>query len=331
MIFFDTNNLSNSKEIEILKEISKRQITHVFHDIDGTHSLIREWQPVMSRVLYDVIENGLPEGYDSEENIKRLIDNCGAEPLPETDNFCIESAGLSALTQMEWAIRRSVQEGKIHLDLSKKDLEINAQIVDRILKGEELFDEFSEPQEFKEYLTIHTPRLFKAYESVLNGYCRDKNLLEALKNPDKFLVKGSKEFMQMLYENGAKNYFVTGAVVDTETPKPMGMYEEVLSLGFEIGEGKVIEAICGSTWDEKIPKEEVMRRLCRDNNINPQNVLIVGDGRSEIYAGAQMGAAIISRLPLDALRQRALHKELGASVIVEDYNGSDFKKLWIFE
>ena len=137
--------------------------------------------------------------------------------------------------------------------------------------------------------------------------------------------------MKMLFENGAKNYFVTGAVVDTTTPKPMGMYEEVLALGFEIGEGKTVEAICGSTWTEKIPKEEVMKRLCKENNINPENVLVVGDGRSEIFAGSEMGAAIISRLPEEAKRQRELHKELGADIIVSDFASGEFEKLWIFE
>lgn len=334
MIFFDTTKVYESTDITVLKEVKKRKITHVFHDIDGTHSLIREWQPVMSRVLNDVIEKGLPEGYDGDENIKNMIENCGVTPLPETDDFCVESAGLSALTQMEWSIRRAVEEGNIPADelgLEESDLKVNSEIIKRIYKGEELFDEYNEPETFKEFLKVNTPKLFKAYEKVLNGYCRDKNLNLAKENPDKFLIKGSKEFMKMLFENGAKNYFVTGAVVDTTTPKPMGMYEEVLALGFEIGEGKTVEAICGSTWTEKIPKEEVMKRLCKENNINPENVLVVGDGRSEIFAGSEMGAAIISRLPKDAKRQRELHKEIGADIIVSDFASGEFEKLWIFE
>ncbi len=333
MIFFDTTKLAENSDVEVLKEVKKRKITHVFHDIDGTHSLIREWQPVMSRVLNDVIVKGLPEGFDSNESVRDMIEHCAVEPLPETDDFCIESAGLSALTQMEWSIRRAVEAGNIpaaDLGMSENDLKVNSEIAKRIYKGEELFEEFSEPEKFKSFLRENTPKLFKAYEKVLNGYCRDKNLKLAKENPDKFLVEGSKEFMNMLFKNGAKNYFVTGAVVDVTALKPMGMYEEVLALGFEIGEGKTVEAICGSIWTEKIPKEEVMRRLCRENNINPENVLVVGDGRSEIFAGSEMGAAIISRLPKEAKRQRALHKELGTDVIVEAYSSLSFKELWIF-
>ena len=81
--------------------INTHKIKYAFHDIDGTHSLIRDWPPVMSICLYDVIKNGLPEDFDSIKNQKRLISLAGTMKLPETDQFCIESAGLSALTQME--------------------------------------------------------------------------------------------------------------------------------------------------------------------------------------------------------------------------------------
>ena len=77
MIFIDTQKIPSSSEIKIVNEIIERKITHVFHDIDGTHSLIREWQPVMSMVLNYVVENGLPNGYDSDENINALIAGCG--------------------------------------------------------------------------------------------------------------------------------------------------------------------------------------------------------------------------------------------------------------
>nr|HPJ76307.1 hypothetical protein [Clostridia bacterium] len=100
----------------VITPFKKRLITYAFHDIDGTHSLIRDWPPVMSIVLNDVIENGLEQGYDSNENVKRLVINAGTKPLPETDRFCVESAGLSALTQMEWAIRRAVEEKTINIE-----------------------------------------------------------------------------------------------------------------------------------------------------------------------------------------------------------------------
>lgn len=296
----------------IINSFEDTEIKYAFHDIDGTHSLIREWPPVMSICLYDVIINGLSENFDSEENAKRLIEAAGTKKLPETDRFCIESAGLSALTQMEWAIRRSVEEGNIKVNC---DMDINSEIIKRIWGGEEIFEDLPETDEMNTMLKDETPRLFKLYEAVLNGYCRDKNLEKAKRNPESFRVPGSMDFMRFLKDNGVKNYFVTGAVVE----KGMGMYEEVEALGYNIGKGELIEDIIGSTWTEKMPKEMVMKKLLEELGINGKNVLVVGDGRAEIFAGAEMGSVVISRLPKTAQYQRKLHKELGSNIVVEDY------------
>lgn len=304
--------VKNTNSDIIVNSFNDTQIVCAFHDIDGTHSLIRDWPPVMSICLYDVIANGITDDFDSSENAKRLIEAAGREPHEETDRFCVESAGLSALTQMEWAIRRSVEEGHIWVNCDKS---VNSDIIKRIWSGEEIFDSFSETKEMTELLTEKTPRLFKLYEAVLNGYCRDKNLKKAKENPADFLVPGSMEFMKFLKEHGVKNYFVTGAVVE----KGMGMYEEVESLGFKIGKDGLIEDIYGSTWTEKIPKDAVMKRLLRQLNLEGKNVLVVGDGRAEIYAGVQMGSVTVSRLPKEAVYQRGLHKKLGTNIIVDDY------------
>ncbi len=315
-------NTDNSKNTKIVNPVNGREIVCAFHDIDGTHSLIRNWPPVMSRVLYDTAVNGIPENLESEENINRLVSLCDTEKLEETDRFCIESAGLSALTQMEWAIRRNQE-----LTNGKYNSDINSQIIKRIWAGEEKFEDFSEPTEYIDYLNEKTPKLFWVYEQVLNRFCRDKNLKEAKENPEKFLVKGSMEFMNYLHSKGVKNYFVTGAVVDKSIVPPMGMYEEVLGLGFEIGEGKLVEDILGSSWDEKIPKDEVMRRLVKELAINGENVLVVGDGRSEISAGVALGAVTVSILPENAVRQRELHTELGTNMIISDYTSEDIKEI----
>jgi phosphoglycolate phosphatase-like HAD superfamily hydrolase len=315
-------NTDNATKTTIINAIKDREIVCAFHDIDGTHSLIRNWPPVMSRVLYDTAVNGIPENLTSEENINRLVALCGVEDLEETDRFCVESAGLSALTQMEWAIRRNQE-----LANGEYNSELNSQIIARIWKGEELFDECNEPKEYLDYLNEKTPKLFWVYEQVLNRYCRDNNLKKAKENPEEFLVPGSMEFMEYLHQNGIKNYFVTGAVVDKSIVPPMGMYEEVLGLGFQIGEGKTVEDILGSTWDEKIPKDEVMRRLVKELGIDGKNVLVIGDGRSEISAGVALGAVTVSILPDTATRQRELHTELGTNMIIPDYLSEDIKEI----
>ena len=294
------------------RAFDERRIKYAFHDIDGTHSLIRNWPPVMSAVLNDVIEHGLGEDFDSEDNACRLIESCGTRALEETDRFCVESAGMSALTQMEWAIRRAVEDGRIAVDCDKTD---NSQIVRRIWQGEERFDDIPETPAMREMLFKYTPRLFKLYERVLNGFCRDKNLALAKQEPERFRVKGSMEFINMLYLAGVKNYFVTGAVVQ----KGMGMFEEVECLGYPIGEGRLIEDIIGSTWDKKLPKDEIMLELAEALGARGDEILVTGDGRSEISAGVNMGALTLSRLNPDAVRQRQLHRQLGTHMIVSDF------------
>lgn len=315
-------NTKNAITTKVINAVENRELVCAFHDIDGTHSLIRNWPPVMSRVLYDTAVNGIPENLTSEENINRLVSLCGVEDLEETDHFCIESAGLSALTQMEWAIRRNQE-----MTDGEYNSETNSKIIDLIWKGEEKFERFNEPQEYLDYLNKITPKLFWVYEQVLNRYCRDNNLKKAKENPEEFLISGSMDFMEYLHKNGIRNYFVTGAVVDKSIVPPMGMYEEVLGLGFEIGEGKTVEDILGSTWNEKIPKDEVMRRLVKELGINGENVLVIGDGRSEINAGVALGAVTISVLPEKATRQRELHIELGTNMIFADYTADDIKEI----
>ena len=308
-------NTAKLTDAEVLVPVD-REIICAFHDIDGTHSFIRNWPPVMSRVLYDASVSGLQPDAESEDNIKRLTDLCDTEPLEETDRFCVESAGLSALTQMEWALRKHEE-----ITGGKFSGECNREIIERIWNGKERWDDISEPEEYVSRLTAETPVLFRVYERVLNRFCRDKNLAAARLDPKKFLVPGSREFMKFLHDSGVKNYFITGAVVDKSIQPPIGMYEEVLALGFEIGPGLEVEDIIGSTWEEKIPKDEVMYRLLAELGLSAENVLVVGDGRSEISAGVDMGAATLSRLPENAVRQRELHRSLGTNVIVKDYIG----------
>jgi phosphoglycolate phosphatase-like HAD superfamily hydrolase len=90
----------------------------------------------------------------------------------------------------------------------------------------------------------------------------------------------------------------------------------------------VVEDIFGSTWDEKIPKDEVMLRLVEKLNISGENVLVIGDGRSEIIAGVKLGAVTVSVLPKGAKRQRELHKELGTNMIIDNYKSSDLLEIF---
>lgn len=323
----DSDTLANSDKLLIVKPVGRRTITHAIHDIDGTHSLIRDWPPVMSLTIHWAMTCGLRDDFDSEENCRQLVQRVGKQRLEETDRFCIESAGLSALTQMEYGIRRAVQMGNVPseagLKLSPQQKRNNAEILQRIWNGQERYDDIAEPPELLAFIHERTPRLFRLYESILNQACRDRNTAAAWKDPAAWRVPGSMEFMRYLHEIGCRNYFVTGAVIYPEG----GMYEEVQALGFDIGPGKTVEDVLGSTWDRKMPKVEVMRDLCKKHDIDPACVLVLGDGRTEIEAAVQMGSVAISRLPRSAARQRELHTRIGTNYIVEDWTDPSLRQM----
>jgi hypothetical protein len=131
------------------------------------------------------------------------------------------------------------------------------------------------------------------------------------------------ELMKHLHAVGCLNYFVTGAVIYENG----GMYEEVLALGFEIGPRKMVRNLEGSSWDRKLPKDEVMRELFRREGVAPRHALVLGDGRTEIKAGVELGCVTVSRLPLGATRQRELHKSLGTNYIMPDFSSPVLKDL----
>lgn len=308
-----------SEGLEVVRPVGRRVFGHAVHDVDGTHSLIRDWPPVMSLAIHWAMTCGLGERFDAPEVVGELVARVGRAALPETDRFCVESAGLSALTQMEFGIRRAIELGNAppepRLELSAAEQLANSEVIRRIWAGQERFPDVAEPPGLLAFIAERSARLFKLYEAVLNGACRDRNTADARRNPAKWRVPGSLEFMERLKALGCRNYFVTGAVLYAGG----GMLEEVEAVGLAVGPGRLVEAMLGSTWDRKQPKDEVMRELFRARGIDPAEVLVVGDGRTEIKAGADLGCVCLSRLPAAARRQRELHRELGANYIVTDY------------
>lgn len=316
MLWIDAGKIP--PEIEVNSLFSSRKITHAFHDIDGTHSLIRQWVPVMALVTGFVARYGMPDA-GSPADIAAVIARKNPDEFPEGRRFAIESAGLSALTQMEWALRCAGEVGKY--DLCGTSAEVNREIIRKIWLGEEDFSSYPETEIFRERLQKDSSKLFKAYEILLLAMGRDRNLADAKKHPDKWRVKGSLEFLQFLHRCGVKNYFVTGAVVEyDDSGRAAGtMVEEITALHLQPADGGIVEKLIGSTWQKKLPKAEIMRNICRTEKIDPANILVIGDGRSEIAAGVEMGAVCISRLDEDALRAKEIHRQLGTNLIVPHY------------
>jgi phosphoglycolate phosphatase-like HAD superfamily hydrolase len=179
----------------------------------------------------------------------------------------------------------------------------------------------------EDYLSENTPKLFKLYEKVLNAYCRDINLEKAKKDPESFMVRGSMQFIDFLHNRGVKNYFVTGAVVE----EGKGMFEEVVTLGYKLGAGQQMEGLIGSSWNHKLPKVDIMKELAEKLGAKGDEILVLGDGRSEITAGKELGAYNIGRLGKGAERQREILLECGADIIIEDFYDEKLKQIFGFE
>ena len=312
-------------KIQLVTPFRTRRILYAFHDIDGTHSLIRDWVPVMTLILGWISENGLlPDDGDVALDLLQIN---GDRTFEEAHRFSLESAGLSALTQMEWAVRNAMD--RRHVPEIVFDHEINRRIIREIWNGKELFDDFQEAESVRKLIREKSSSSFRVYEKLLLAMCRDENLAAARKNPEKWRVPGSMEFLRYLHDSGVKNYFVTGAVVEYDSGGiPSGtMVEEILALGYETGPGKLMEGIAGSVWNEKLPKKQIMENLCRELDVKPENVLVVGDGRSEIEAGSSLGCVTISRLPGSAARAREIHKALKTNFILDSYNPDAIRKI----
>ena len=63
--------------VKVVKPFEKRQIKYVFHNIDGTHSLIRDRMPVMTLVTGSMAEEVAAPGYETGHG--KLIEKfCGS-------------------------------------------------------------------------------------------------------------------------------------------------------------------------------------------------------------------------------------------------------------
>lgn len=234
--------------VELVTPFEPREILCAFHDIDGTHSLIRDWVPPMALILGWVVEHGLPPS-DRAEAFERIFS--ARDRISEAArSFAVESAGLSGLTQMEWALRCALEAGTI--SGISFDRRINREILDGIEQGRELFDGYEEPAAVRQLVREYAPELFRIYEKLLLAMSRDRNLAAARREPENWRVPGSMRFLRELRQAGIRNYFVTGAVVERDrTGNPSGtMFEEISALGYEIGPGRLLEGLVGSSWQE---------------------------------------------------------------------------------
>ena len=102
MAVLDDSVLSGAdSNIEVLRPAGRRTITHAFHDVDGTHSLIRDWPPVMSLSIHWAMTSGLGEDFDSDRNLAALIRRVGKRKLPETGSSSRASCSTKSNSTFE--------------------------------------------------------------------------------------------------------------------------------------------------------------------------------------------------------------------------------------
>ena len=86
MPFIDESAIAGSS-IALITPFGTRRFTHAIHDIDGTHSLIRDWPPVMSLSMHYAMTCGLADGFDAEARAQELVEQIGRAECREREKM----------------------------------------------------------------------------------------------------------------------------------------------------------------------------------------------------------------------------------------------------
>ena len=82
--------------VELVTPFEPRKIVCAFHDIDGTHSKIREWVPAMTLVTGTVAAYGMFRGPPLE--IAGVIRKHQQESFPESELFVVDPVSETAVS-----------------------------------------------------------------------------------------------------------------------------------------------------------------------------------------------------------------------------------------
>lgn len=150
-------------------------------------------------------------------------------------------------------------------------------------------------------------------------YKRIKLLEEGKALPDDFLVPGSKELVEKMVEQGMKCFIASGTD-DVDLKKEMNI----------LGVGHFFEEVKGAPYKKvACAKEEIYERLVTEFKYQPDEILIVGDGKVEIKLGSENGALTLGIASNERdfrevdLKKRERLLEAKASAIVKDFTNSD--------
>jgi len=135
-----------------------------------------------------------------------------------------------------------------------------------------------------------------------------------------FTVKGAVGFLHALKDRGIKLYLASGTDKDD-------VINEAESLGYaDLFDG----GIYGSVGDiSKYSKKMVIEKIIKDNNLNGNELLVIGDGPVEIKECRKSDGIAIG-IASDEVRRYGLNKEkrsrlikAGAQIIIPDFSQAD--------
>lgn len=155
----------------------------------------------------------------------------------------------------------------------------------------------------------------KKYREILEKEVRGKRIKTAKKNPDKFIVRGMKYLLEELKKRNIKIFVASGS----EQEGKGGIEEEAETLGLK----HYFEAVFGYNGSiSPYNKENVVKWILNKYNLDPLQLLVVGDGPKEMKVGKKFGAVTIGLISNNVTRKILL--DSGADFIV--YNAIDLSE-----
>ena len=141
--------------------------------------------------------------------------------------------------------------------------------------------------------------------------------LEAGSNPDDYTVKGARQLLQSLKDQGIKRYLASG------TDEADVIREVKLLQLDQYFDGGIYGAIDGVT---DCSKELVINKIILDNNISPDQLISFGDGYVEIELVSKLGGYTVG-VATDEVRKMGINEwkrkrllKAGADLIIPDFD-----------
>lgn len=142
-----------------------------------------------------------------------------------------------------------------------------------------------------------------------------KKIKDKEKTASDYMIKGSKEFLEILYKKNIEIYVASG----TDFPD-VNREAEVMGLK------KYFKEVSGAPLNKAdCSKAAVLRRLMKENKLHGSEIAVVGDGKVEIALGREFGAITLGiasdeekRSGVNPIKRERLIKA-GAHTIAGDY------------